>query len=149
MKDDIVLQLLKQVKSGKVSIEDARAALEGVDLSEENYLSAVDHGVFNEPDAGTIVRSSLSPAGDSIIVVLVGIWGVLWTLFWASSLSYGLYNHWDQQLLSLFLAMTLTTLIIMGMVYPRFVMPDIVITKHRRNKYITPNDSEGWKKYEV
>ena len=149
MKDDTVLQLLKQVKSGKVSIEDARAALEGVDLSEENYLSAVDHGVFNEPDAGTIVRSSLSPAGDSIIVVLVGIWGVLWTLFWASSLSYGLYNHWDQQLLSLFLAMTLTTLIIMGMVYLRFVMPDIVIIKHRRNKYITPNDSEGWKKYEV
>ena len=149
MKDDIVLQLLKQVKSGKVSIEDARAALEGVDLSEENYLSAVDHGVFNEPDAGTIVRSSISPAGDSIIVVLVGIWGVLWTLFWASSLSYGLYNHWDQQLLSLFLAMTLTTLIIMGMVYLRFVMPDIVIIKHRRNKYITPNDSEGWKKYEV
>jgi hypothetical protein len=47
MKDDIVLQLLKQVKSGKVSIEDARSALEGVDLSEENYLSAVDHGVFN------------------------------------------------------------------------------------------------------
>lgn len=149
MKDDIVLQLLKQVKSGKVSIEDARVALEGVDLSEENYLSAVDHGVFNEPDAGTIVRSSLSPAGDSIIVVLVGIWGVLWTLFWASSLSYGLYNHWDQQLLSLFLAMTLTTLIIMGMVYLRFVMPDIVIIKHRRNKYITSNDSEGWKKYEV
>ena len=149
MKDDIVLQLLKQVKSGKVSIEDARSALEGVDLSEENYLSAVDHGVFNEPDAGTIVRSSLSPAGDSIVVVLVGLWGVLWTLFWASSLSYGLYNHWDQQLLSLFLAMTLTTLIIMGMVYLRFVMPDIVIIKHRRNKYITSNDSEGWKKYEV
>ena len=149
MKDDIVLQLLKQVKSGKVSIDDARSALEGVDLSEENYLSAVDHGVFNEPDAGTIVRSSLSPAGDSIVVVLVGLWGVLWTLFWAGSLSYGLYNHWDQQLLSLFLAMTLTTLIIMGMVYLRFVMPDIVIIKHRRNKYITSNDSEGWKKYEV
>ena len=149
MKDDIVLQLLKQVKSGKVSIEDARSALEGVDLSEENYLSAVDHGVFNEPDAGTIVRSSLSPAGDSIVVVLVGLWGVLWTLFWAGSLSYGLYNHWDQQLLSLCLAMTLTTLIIMGMVYLRFVMPDIVIIKHRRNKYITSNDSEGWKKYEV
>lgn len=149
MKDDIVLQLLKQVKSGKVSIEDARSALEGVDLSEENYLSAVDHGVFNEPDAGTIVRSSISPAGDSIVVVLVGLWGVLWTLFWAGSLSYGLYNHWDQQLLSLFLAMTLTTLIIMGMVYLRFVMPDIVIIKHRRNKYITSNDSEGWKKYEV
>ena len=149
MNDDLVIQLLKQVKSGKVSITDARSALEGIELSEDNYLSAVDHGVFNEPDAGTIVRSSLSPAGDSIMIVLVGLWGLIWTLFWAGSLSYGLYNHWDQQLLSLFLAMTLTTLIIMGIVYLRFVMPDIVIIKHRRNKYITPNDSEGWKKYEV
>jgi preprotein translocase subunit SecY len=83
------------------------------------------------------------------MVVLVGFWGLIWTLFWAGSLSYGLYNHWDQQLLSLFLAMTLTTLIIMGIVYLRFVMPDIVIIKHRRNKYITPNDSEGCKKYDV
>ena len=149
MNDDLVFKLLKQVKSGTVLITDARSALEGIELSEDNYLSAVDHGVFNEPDAGTIVRSSLSPAGDSIMVVLVGFWGLIWTLFWAGSLSYGLYNHWDQQLLSLFLAMTLTTLIIMGIVYLRFVMPDIVIIKHRRNKYITPNDSEGWKKYEV
>ena len=83
------------------------------------------------------------------MVVLLGLWGIVWTLFWAGSLSYGLYNHWDQQLLSLFLAMTLTTLIIMGIVYLRFVMPDLVIIKHRRNKYTTPNDSEGWKKYEV
>jgi hypothetical protein len=149
MREDVVLHLLRQVKSGEVSIEDARTALEGVDLSEENYLSAVDHGVFNEPDAGTIVRSSLSPAGDSIMVVFVGIWGLVWTLFWAGALSYGLFNHWDQQLLSLFMAMTFTTLIIMGIVYLRFVMPDIVIIKHRRNKYITPNDSEGWKEYEV
>ena len=134
MREDIVLELLKQVKSGKVSIDDARTALEGVELSEETYLSAVDHGVFNEPTPGTIVRSSISPAGDSIIIVLLGLWGIVWTLFWAGSLSYGLYNHWDQQLLSLFLAMTLTTLIIMGIVYLRFVMPDLVIIKHRRNK---------------
>jgi len=149
MRDDVVLELLKQVKKGKVSVEDARTELEGVELSEENYLSAIDHGVFNDPVPGTVVRSSLSPAGDSIIVVLLGLWGIVWTLFWAGSLSYGLYNHWDQQLLSLFLAMTLTTLIIMGIVYLRFVMPDLVIIKHRRNKYITSNDSEGWKKYEV
>jgi len=149
MRDDVVLELLKQVNKGKVSVEDARTALEGVELSEENYLSAIDHGVFNDPVPGTVVRSSLSPAGDSIIVVLLGLWGIVWTLFWAGSLSYGLYNHWDQQLLSLFLAMTLTTLIIMGIVYLRFVMPDLVIIKHRRNKYITSNDSEGWKKYEV
>ena len=60
MKDDIVLQLLKQVKSGKVSIEDARVALEGVDLSEENYLSAVDHGVFN-----CLLYTSPSPRDDT------------------------------------------------------------------------------------
>jgi membrane-bound ClpP family serine protease len=139
MREDVVLELLKQVKSGKVSIDDARSALDGVELSEETY----------EPTPGTVVRSSLSPAGDSIIIILLGLWGIVWTLFWAGSLSYGLYNHWDQQLLSLFLAMTLTTLIILGIVYLRFVMPDLVIIKHRRNKYITPNDSEGWKKYEV
>ena len=134
MRDDVVLELLKQVKTGKVSVEDARTALEGVELSEENYLSAIDHGVFNDPVPGTVVRSSLSPAGDSIMVVLLGLWGIVWTLFWAGSLSYGLYNHWDQQLLSFFLAMTLTTLIIMVIGYLRFVMPDLVIIKHRRKK---------------
>ena len=35
MREDVVLELLKQVKSGKVSIDDARTALEGVELSEE------------------------------------------------------------------------------------------------------------------
>ena len=149
MRDDIVLELLKQVKSGKVSIEDARTALDGVELSEETYVAAVDHGVFNEPTPGTIVRSSISPAGDSIIILLLGLWGLVWTLFWAGSLSYGLYNHWDQQLLSLFLAMTLTTLIIMGIVYLKYVLPDVVIVKHRRNKYITSHDTNSWKKYEV
>ena len=91
MREDVVLELLKQVKSGKVSIEDARTALDGVELSEETYVSAVDHGVFNEPVPGTIVRSSISPAGDSIIILLLGLWGLVWTLFWAGSLSYGLY----------------------------------------------------------
>ena len=72
MREDVVLELLKQVKSGKVSIDDARTALEGVELSEETYLSAVDHGVFNEPTPGTVVRSSISPAGDSIIIIISG-----------------------------------------------------------------------------
>ena len=88
MREDVVLELLKQVKSGKVSIDDARTALEGVELSEETYLSAVDHGVFNEPTPGTVVRSSISPAGDSIIILLLGLWGLVWTLFWAVS-----YTH--------------------------------------------------------
>jgi len=39
--------------------------------------------------------------------------------------------------------------ILMGIVYLRFVMPDVIIVKHRRNKYITSNDTEAWKQYEV
>ncbi len=143
------MKLLREVKSGKVSVEDAREALTGVDLSEENYVAAVDHGVFNEPEPGTIVRASLSPTGESALVIVFALWGILWTLYWAGSLSYGLYNHWDQQRLSFHLGMTLLTVIMMGIVYMRFVMPDVVVVKHRRNKYIPPNDTEGWQQYEV
>lgn len=149
MKDDVVMKLLREVKSGVVSVEDAREALTGVDLSEENYIAAVDHGVFNEPEPGTIVRASISPSGDSALVIVFALWGILWTLFWAGTLSYGLFNHWDQQRLSFHLAMTLLTVILMGIVYLRFVMPDVVVVKHRRNKYIPPNDTEGWQQYEV
>ena len=49
MKTDQVLTLLRDVKSGAVSIDDARTALEGVSLSEEQYESAIEHGVFTKP----------------------------------------------------------------------------------------------------
>ncbi len=149
MKDDTVMRLLRKVKSGEVSVEDARKALEDATLTEETYAAAVDHGVFNDPKPGTIVRASLSPSGDSWLIVMVALWGLLWTLFWAGALAYGLFNHWDQQLLSFNLAMTLLTLIIMGIVYLKYVLPDVLIVKHRRNKFITRHDSESWKKYEV
>ncbi|MBP72023.1 MAG: hypothetical protein CMA70_00340 [Euryarchaeota archaeon] len=149
MKDDTVMKLLRQVKSGEVSVEDARVALEEASLTEESFAAAVDHGVFNEVAPGTIVRASLAPSGDSWLIILVGLWGILWTLYWAGALAYGLYNHWDQQLLSFNLAMTLLTLIIMGIVYLKYVLPDVVIVKHRRNKYITSHDTNSWKKYEV
>tara|TARA_B100001996_G_scaffold96573_1_gene72360 strand:- start:152 stop:601 length:450 start_codon:yes stop_codon:yes gene_type:complete len=149
MSEDIVMRLLKQVKSGEVSIEDARSALDGVNLTEEEYITAVDHGVFNDPKPGTIVRSSISPSATSWLVTLVFVWGLFWTIYWAGGLSYGLFNHWDQQLLSFFMAMMLTTLIIMGIVYLKWVMPDTLIVKHRRNKFIPEKDSESWKKYEV
>ena len=42
---------------------------------------------------------------------------------------YGLFNKWDQQQLSFHLAMTLTVLIMMGVVYMRFILPDKVIVK--------------------
>ena len=149
MKDDIVLNLLKQVKSGEVTVDEAREALEEASITEESYAAAVEHGVFNEVKPGTIVRASISPSGDSWLVILVGLWGILWTLYWAGSLAYGLYNKWDQQLLAFNLAMTLLTVIILGIVYLKFILPDVVIVKHRRNKYITANDPKGWKDYKV
>ena len=149
MKDYIVMRLLKQVKSGEVSLDDARAALEDVSLSEDAYNAALDHGVCNNPLPGTVVRATISPSGESILVILLALWGVLWTLFWAGSLTYGLFKGWDQQILSFSMGMTFLTVIILGIVYLKYVLPDVLIVKHRGNKYITPNDPEGWKDYEV
>jgi len=149
VKDDVVIRLLREVKSGRVSIDDARKMLEDVTISEDSYLAAVDHGVFNDPEPGTIVRASISPSGDSWLIVIVGLWGLLWTLYWAGALSYGLFNNWDQQILSFNCGMTLLTVIIMGIVYLKYVLPDVVMVKYRRNKYITQNDPDAWKEYEV
>lgn len=149
MKDDVVMRLLREVKSGQVSIDDARKMLEDVTISEDSYVAAVDHGVFNDPKPGTIVRASISPSGDSWLIIIVGLWGLLWTLYWAGALSYGLFNNWDQQILSFNCGMTLLTVIIMGIVYLKYVLPDVVMVKYRRNKYITQNDPDAWKEYEV
>ena len=149
MKDDVVMRLLREVKSGRVSIDDARKMLEDVTISEDSYVAAVDHGVFNDPKPGTIVRASISPSGDSWLIIIVGLWGLLWTLYWAGALSYGLFNDWDQQILSFNCGMTLLTVIIMGIVYLKYVLPDVVMVKYRRNKYITQNDPDAWKEYEV
>lgn len=144
-----MIRLLREVKSGRVSIDDARKMLEDVTISEDSYVAAVDHGVFNDPKPGTIVRASISPSGDSWLIIIVGLWGLLWTLYWAGALSYGLFNNWDQQLLSFNCGMTLLTVIIMGIVYLKYVLPDVVMVKYRRNKYITQNDPDAWKEYEV
>ena len=149
MKDDVVMRLLKEVKSGQVSIDDARKILVDVTISEDSYVAAVDHGVFNDPEPGTIVRASISPSGDSWLIIIVGLWGLLWTLYWAGALSYGLFNNWDQQILSFNCGMTLLTVIILGIVHLKYVLPDVVMVKYRRNKYITQNDPDAWKEYEV
>ena len=149
MKRDLVVKLLEQVASGEVSIEDARAALEGVELDEDTYVSALDHGVFNEPEPGSVVRASMSPTGESALVLLTFVWGLGWTLYWAGATTYGLFVDWNQQLLSFFFGMTMVTLIIMGIVYLKWVMPDVVIVKHRRNKYMGPKDPESWFDYKV
>ena len=82
------MDLLRQVQAGEVSVEDARAALEGAALTREQVEAAVDHGVFNEPELGSVVRASMSPHGDSVLLLLFALWGVLWTLFWAGAVSY-------------------------------------------------------------
>ena len=149
MKEDVVMKLLRQVKSGEISVEDARVALEGTVLTIEEFDAAVDHGVFNQPESGTVVRASVSPFGDSILIILLSLWGGVWSLYWAGGLAYWLCNGWDQQLLSFNFGMLMLTIIILGMVYLKFVMPDVVIVKHRGNKYITSNDPDGWRQYEV
>jgi len=149
VKEDVVMKLLRQVQSGEVSVDDARSALDGIELTVGEFSAAVDHGVFNEPDPGTVVRASVSPFGDSILILLLSLWGVLWSLYWAGALTYGLFNGWDQQLLSFHMGMLMLTIIILGMVYLKYVMPDVVIVKHRGSKYITSNDPDGWRQYEV
>ena len=124
MKDDVVMRLLREVKAGKVSVEDARVALEDASLTEESFEAAVNHGVFNEVKPGTIVRASLAPSGDSWLIIIVGLWGILWTLYWAGALAYGLYQEWDQQLLAFNLAMTLLTQVQMSSRRP------IVLSRH-------------------
>ncbi|MEC9173496.1 MAG: hypothetical protein VX804_00340, partial [Candidatus Thermoplasmatota archaeon] len=130
MKTDQVLTLLRDVKSGAVSIDDARTALEGVSLSEEQYESAIEHGVFTKPKVGTVVRATISPAAESWLMVLFFIWGIFWTTYWSFTLTYGLLNGWDQQQLAFHLGMTFMTLIMMGIIYLRFVLPDLVVVKH-------------------
>ena len=148
MQKDVITKLLTEVASGKVSIDDARKALEDVELDEETYLSAVDHGVFNPAEPGTIINASLAPSGGSALVILFFCWGVFWTLFWIGSFLYGLFNGWDQQILAFDFAMSLTTIILMGIVYMKWVLPDLVIIKHRRNKYV-PEHPKDWVEYKI
>ena len=148
MQKDTVTILLEQVAKGEVSIKDARAALEGVDLDEETYVKAIDHGVFNPADPGTVVNASLAPSGASLLVVLLFVWGIFWTLYWMGAMLYGLFNNWEQQDLAFHLAMTFTTLIIMGIVYMKWVLPDKVVVKYARSKYI-PEHPKDWVEYKL
>ena len=45
--DDTISTLLRGVAKGTISVEDARKALENASLTEEEMVSAIDHGVFN------------------------------------------------------------------------------------------------------
>ena len=146
MYDDAIQNLLKGVAAGSITVKDARTALEGVELTEEQMDAAIDHGVHNVAESGTIVSASLAPSGGSYLTMFFFVWGIFWICYWSFSLIYGLANDWDQQNMSFHLAMVLTTLILMGLVYLKFILPDTIIVKHSQNKYV-PEHQKDWKEY--
>ena len=107
---------------------------------------AINHGVHNVAESGTIVSASLAPSGGSYLTMFFFAWGIFWACYWAFSLIYGLANDWDQQQLAFHLAMTLTTLIMMGVIYLKYILPDTIIVKHSQNKYV-PEHAKDWKEY--
>ena len=107
MAEDTITKLLKQVASGKVSVKDARVALEEATLTEEQMDAAINHGVFNPAEPGTVISASLAPSGKSALTTFFFGWGIFWALYWFGTMLYGLLNGstWDQQQLSYHLAM--------------------------------------------
>ena len=148
MAKDTITQLLEKVASGKVSVKDARTALEDASLTEEQMDAAINHGVFNPAEPGTVISASLAPSGNSALTIFFFAWGIFWALYWFGTMLYGLLNGstWDQQQLSYHMAMGISTLIMMGIVYLKFVLPDTIIVKHSQNKYI-PEHQKDWREY--
>lgn len=144
--DDMITNLLRDVAKGKVSVEDARLALEDATLTEEQLESAIEKGVFEEADMGAIVSATLAPSGGSYLTMFFFVWGIFWACYWIFSLIYGLAKDWDQRQLSFHLAMGITTLIFMGLVYLKFILPDTIIVKNAINKFI-PEHQKDWKEY--
>ena len=146
--DDTITKLLRGVAKGDITVEDARKSLEDASLTEEEMEMAIDKGVFNEADMGSIVSAKLAPSGASYLTMFFFIWGIFWSCYWIFSLIYGLAKDWDQRQLSFHLAMATTTLILMGLVYLRFILPDTIIVKNAMNKF-TPEHKKDWKEYKV
>ena len=57
-------------------------------------------------------------------------WGLFWICYWSFSMIYGLAKGWDQQQLSFHLAMTMTTVIMIGIIYLKYILPDTIIVKY-------------------
>ena len=146
--DDTITKLLRGVAKGKISVEDARKSLEDASLTEEQMDVAIEKGVFTEADLGSIVSAKLAPSGASYLTMFFFVWGIFWSCYWVFSLIYGLANGWDQSPLAFHLAKATTTLILMGLVYLKFILPDTIIVKHAMNKYI-PEHQKDWKEYKV
>ena len=148
MAKDTITKLLEKVASGKVSVKDARVALEDASLTEEQMDSAINHGVFSLAESGTVISASLAPSGKSALTMFFFMWGIFWTIYWLGTMLYGLLNGsaWDQQQLSYHMAMGISTIIMMGIVYLKWVLPDTIIVKHSQNKYV-PEHEKDWREY--
>lgn len=146
MQRDLIAELLDKVASGKVNVKDARKALEGASLTESEMDSAINHGVFNPAEPGTIISASIAPSGASALTFFFFVWGIFWSIYWIGTMLYGLFNGWAQQQLSFHLAMAITVIILMGIIYMKYVLPDKIIVKHRRNKYV-PEHPKDWVEY--
>ena len=99
-------------------------------------------------EPGTVISASLAPSGKSALTIFFFSWGIFWALYWFGTMLYGLLNgsSWEQQQLSYHMAMGITTLIMMGIIYLKFVLPDTIIVKHSQNKYI-PEHQKDWREY--
>ena len=144
--DDMITNLLRDVAKGKVTVEDARLALEDATLTEEQLESAIEKGVFEAAEMGTVVSASLAPSVGSYLTIFFFVWGIFWACYWIFSLIYGLAKDWDQRQLSFHLAMGITTLILMGLVYLKYILPDTIIVKNAINKFV-PEHQKDWKEY--
>ena len=144
--DDMITNLLRDVAKGKVTVEDARLALEDATLTEEQLESAIEKGVFEAAEMGTVVSASLAPSGGSYLTIFFFVWGIFWACYWIFSLIYGLAKDWDQRQLSFHLAIGITTLILMGLVYLKYILPDTIIVKNAINKFV-PEHQKDWKEY--
>ena len=153
MNNNYLDKLLQDVSLGKISIKDAKKALEGIELEKEQFQRAVEHGVFTKAEPGTVVKATISPSGGSALVTLIFIWGLFWVTYWTGSMVYGLLNGWDQQQLSYHLFISLTTIIIIGIVYQKWVLPDLIVVKHERNKFIPEHSNrkkeKDWYEYKM
>ena len=94
MMDDTITTLLRGVADGSIPVADARTALEGAELTEDEMASAIDHGVFNIAEPGTIVSASLAPSGASYLTMFFLAWGLFWICYWSFSMIYGLAKGW-------------------------------------------------------
>ena len=146
MIDDMITNLLRDVSKGKVSVEDARLALEDATLTEAQLESAIEKGVFEEAEMGTIVSATLAQSGASYLTMFFFVWGIFWACYWFFSLIYGLAKDWDQRQLAFHMAMGISTLIFMGLVYLKLILPDTIIVKNAINKFI-PEHQKDWKEY--